>query len=1065
MRRRGTHRVYPLRVSGQRAKLSVCAGLSPILLCVLVAAENWNYSIQTWQTAEGLPQDSVNSIIQTPDGYLWLATFNGLARFDGARFTVFDEGNTPALQNSRLVRLDLDQDGRLWIIGQDGSLTRFAHGRFKSFTAAQGVPAAGAAAVVRGPGRRLLLLGRDAAIYDLQAESWVRDPRFKLRANMPASLHTDQNDQLWAWIRGTGAFGPVLQDRLVAIKTQDGAADVRVRAFAARRDGGYWLVLSNRVWICRMDLPAKGGEQSSGSAAVIEPSQWVLPDSARALTQLLEDLEGNLWVATWGHGLFCFSPSGSCRHFGITEGLSHEVVRALWLDREGSLWVGTDGGGLNHFRRRVMNMFDARHGLSGNVVMSVLQDRLDRAKVWVGLNSGGLVTIRGNQIAPVLAEPLLSTNSMVYGLFQTRQGELWIGTYSEGVLRHEDGNTSALAQGPDWSGRPLRAALESRSGVIWAGGAGGLLEWNGNSFVNHNAELGCSNVTVSSLVEDAAGTFYVGTYGQGLFRQTTVARTGDRSSPPVRSEHGWIQYAEKNGLPDNHITCMYIDRRNRLWIGSFNRGLSLFRQDSFLSLDSSKGLPDNSIAGIVEDGAGNIWLGCNRGIFRIPKGQADEFATGRRPQVTGSSLGLSEGLSTLECSAACAGSDGNLWFATPKGLATLDPARLPQNPVPPPVLIEEVLADGRSCPPQSPEARDSAPLVVVPPRRSRVEFRFTGLSFLAPEKVRFRYCLRHFDEQWVEAGTQRMAYYTRLPAGRYKFEVTACNNDGVWNTQGASLDVLVLPPWWMTWWAQALGVLGTAALVFWILESRLRRIRREHAMQSAFSRRLMQTQEEERKRIAAELHDSLGQDLLVIKNRALLGLRETGANPAEQLTEISRMASDSLAEVRRISHDLRPYQIDRLGLTKALQLMVTSVSSASGVPCEARFEPLDGLLPESLQIHCYRIVQELLNNVVKHSHASRAHLAASVQDHRIVLLLEDDGCGFDPALQQSRGVGAGLTDVAERARILGGAVHCDSKPAQGTRWTVEIPVNIGCQTPVGASKARTPTGTYTPPRP
>ncbi len=1056
MRRKGSHRGGLLTVLRHGLKLSFWAGLSPCLYGLISAAEFTDYVVQTWQTGDGLPQDSVTSIVQTPDGYLWLATFNGLARFDGARFTVFDEGNTPALQNSRLVRLDLDHDGQLWIIAEDGSLTRLANGNFQNFTASSGIPARGARAVVSGPGRRLLLVSREEGIYEAQSDQWVHHPGWSGLQPSGVSLHTDREDRLWAWKKNTGAFGCVRDQQFIPLKAEDGLADLRVRAFASRRQGGYWLICSNRVCICDT---APNPKESSPS---IRPTEWILPDSARNLMDLQEDPEGNLWLATWGHGLFCFSPAGPCRRFGVKEGLSHEVVRALWIDREGSLWVGTDGGGLNHLKRRVVSMYDERHGLTANVVMALLPDKVDPEKLWLGLNSGGLGWLRAGQFTPLLSEPLLSTNSLVYGLFQTRQGELWIGTYSRGLLRYVGGKLSVLTEGPEWEGRPLRAALEDRSGSVWVGGAGGLLEWQGTAFTNHNAELGWSNVAISALAEDRTGNLYVGSFGRGLSR---------------RSQGRWTQYLDQDGLADNHITSLYIDERDRVWIGTFNRGLSLFHNGAFKNLDASGGLPDNSIGAVVKDGQANLWLGCNHGIFRIPAEQAQEFASGHRQQVTGSTFGLGEGLSTLECSAACVAGDGKLWFATAKGVAAIDPDRLSLNTFAPSVMIEEVLIDGQSWAPhgRSPHAsreqrvgdrkqnlaqalassadstaneKSGQPVppakIVVPPRQARVEFHFTGLSFLAPEKVRFRYRLENFDDAWIDNGAQRVAYYTRLPPGRYRFRVTACNNDGLWNEKGAALDMVVLPPWWMTWWAQGIAVLGTAGLAFWVIEARLRRLKREHAMQSAFSRRLIQTQEEERKRIAAELHDSLGQDLLVIKNRALLGLRDTttSSQAAEQLNEISRVASESVAEVRQISHDLRPYQLDRLGLTKALQAMIASVSTASGIRCVALLEPLDSWVPGPLQIHCYRIVQELLNNVIKHSHASEARVSATVADGRICIVFDDDGCGFDSTAAREQPSGAGLTDISERVYMLGGTVRCDSERARGTRWTIEIPVSV-----------------------
>ncbi len=1029
-----------LRLAGWRC-VAVLVLLDAPLVDVVLGGEDCAYVTKVWQTGDGLPQDSGTSIVQTPGGYLWLATFNGLVRFDGARLTVFDDGNTSALPSSRLVRLDVDPEGALWIISQEGALTRFQQGRFKRLTSEDGLPAGGAAAVVRGPNHGLLMLGRNGGVYRVDGERLEPDARFGFLRDAEASLFTDGQDQVWAWSRKTRALGRVVDGHLDLLKGPEGLSEARVRSYAFSREGGLWLVVSNRVW------------HYQAGQAQLRPTDWVLPDSVRGLTCALEDHEGNLWLSTFGQGLFRCGRSGGCRQFGTTEGLSHMAVRALCVDQEGGLWAGTDGGGLNRLKPRLVTMYDTRRGLTSEVVMSVVQSRQDAKTLWVGLNGGGLNQLRAGRVTALSAEPLLATNSYIYSVFETRQGELWLGTYSQGVLRYFEGELKHLADGPEWVGRPLMVTLEDRAGRIWAGGAGGLLGWQGRFFTNHNAELGWSNVTVSALAEDRTGNLYVGTLGHGLSR---------------RSGSGWTHFLEQDGLADDHINALYVDRQDTVWIGTVNRGLSLFRNGAFVTLSRREGLPDNAITTILEDDFGNFWLGSHRGIFRVPAAQVKEFAAGRRRVVTGSTYGLGEGLSTLECAGGCKASDGTLWFSTARGLATIDPRRLPVNVLVPPVVIESVLIDGRepgagaaderqpnpnssnqlaySRTPGGSGARgrtDSSPSVVVPPRHDRIEFRFTALSLLAPERVRFRYRLDGVDRDWLEGGTARVAYYSRLPAGRYRFQVTACNNDSVWNEAGAALSVVVQPAWWMTWWFRALACAAVAGSAFWAVAARLRRATREHAVQRTFSRRLIQTQEEERKRIAAGLHDSLGQDLLVIKNRALLGLQETAvtSKSAEQFTEISRLATASLAEVRAISHDLRPYQLDRLGLTKALLSMATSVSGASGLRCVAQIAPLDGLLAEPLEIHCYRIVQELLNNIIKHSRASEARINAAFQDHKVLLVISDDGCGFDTSAVVDQPRGAGLIDIAERVRILGGTLRCESRQAEGTRWSIEIPVS------------------------
>jgi len=493
-----------------------------------------------------------------------------------------------------------------------------------------------------------------------------------------------------------------------------------------------------------------------------------------------------------------------------------------------------------------------------------------------------------------------------------------------------------------------------------------------------------------------------------------------------------------------------------------NGGLSRFRDGRFANLSVADGLPSNTIGTLIEDDSGDLWIGSNRGIARLKREELRDYLEGRRHDLPCRVFTQSDGLNTVACTGAgqpacCRTRDGRLWFSTAKGVAVVDPKTLPFNPLPPPVLIEQVSLDDQVQPLQSPMPRPGSsgalaslpasvarsPSLVVPANVHRVEFRFTGLSLMAAEKVRFRYRLEGLDRDWIEAGFQRLAPYIRIPAGRYRFRVSACNNDGVWNETGAVLGVTVLPAWWQTWWARLAAAAGLGGLAWLFYDRRVRWHKRIHSLQQAFSQKVIESQEEERKRIASGLHDSVGQDLLVIKNRAQLGLRDETTPPgvAQQLGEISRMASRAIDEVREVSRDLRPYQIDRLGLTKAVKAMVASVSQASGIPIAAEVDSIDGCLPAPVEIHFYRIIQELLNNVVKHSQAAFARVTVVHREQQIVLAVEDDGCGFE---SQSAGEpperqGMGLAGIAERVRILGGAARCDSRPAAGTRWTIEIP--------------------------
>jgi signal transduction histidine kinase/ligand-binding sensor domain-containing protein len=1010
------------------------------------------YTVTVWQTEDGLPQNSVTSIVQSPDGYLWLATFNGLVRFDGARFTVFDEGNSPELQSSRLTRLDLDGDGGLWIITEEGALSRRSGGLFERFTIQPGGLAPGAAAVIRAPQGQILLLDRSGGVYRLEGKQWISDARYAFLRGNRISLFTDPEDQLWVWFRDKRTVGRLGSGQIGLLKGPDETTEAQVRALALSRKGGLWLVLGNEVWHyhCR--------RQEWQSTA------WRLPECARALTGLLEDRAGNLWVGTYGSGLVLLEPSGSYQLFTAGAGLSHNAVRALWEDREGNIWAGTDGGGLARLCPRLVRMYSTRHGLSSDVVMSIAPNLEDTNSLWLGLNGGGINRLHEGQLTSVVLEPPLRTNSFVYGLLTDSEGGLWIGGYDDGLFRYYQGTLTQMRTPWVELSKPLLAGLADREGAVWLGGGFGLWRWDHGQFTSFNSQLGDSNVVVRALVRDEAGTLYVGTFGRGL----SLCRNGK-----------WTCYTEANGLADNHVSALYADAQGTLWIGTFNGGLSRFREGAFLNYSSEDGLPANCITGIVEDDYGHLWLGSNRGLFQVSKSQLDDSSPYHRRRLIGHIYHLKDGLSTLECGggaqpAAWRTADGKVWFATIKGLASVEPSKLPHNPLPPPVAIEEVLIDGVDCeladtegmewvaPRSGNRSRQSArpaptstaerqktarPVrgVLVPPRRDRTEFRFTGLSFLAPERVCFRYQLEGYDRDWIEAGPQRSAYYTHLPAGHYVFHVTACNDDGVWNPHGAALSVVVLRPWWMTWWFRGLTGLGIGGLVFGWYERRVQRLRREHSAQEVFSRRLIASQESERQRLAGELHDGMSQDLLIIASQAQLSLQQELNPPGTlaRLKDIVETASHALQQARRMAHNLRPGLVEELGLTKAVRATVQKAAEASGLDVTATLAEVDSLLPPEFEVNLFRILQETLNNVLKHAEATKVQVRLTKDSGWLRLVIEDNGCGFELGRMDSDSsnrMGFGLRQIGERAKMMGGHSDIQSQPGRGTRLSVEVPL-------------------------
>jgi signal transduction histidine kinase len=544
--------------------------------------------------------------------------------------------------------------------------------------------------------------------------------------------------------------------------------------------------------------------------------------------------------------------------------------------------------------------------------------------------------------------------------------------------------------------------------------------WEGQ-LTRYTTREGLASDRVQCLAQDPGGDMWIGTL-RGLNRI---------SAGEV------IRFPGEDVLTRKTIRALYVDQRGALWIGMLGSGLGRLYKNQLQIITTRHGLPSDAVEQILEDDDGHLWLGTFSGIVRVSRDELDACAEGRQGFVKPMTLGLEDGMAMPRCGTgfqpSCLKSrSGTLWFCTPGGLVTVDPKSIKPSTQPPPVYIEEATADDRLL-------ALATRSVTVPPGARRVSFRYTALSFSAPEKILFRYFLENYDDQWINAGVTREATYTRLPAGKYQFRVSAGDKDGVWNTAGAVLGVIVVPPWWQSWWFRGLAMAGLAGMVFSAYELRIYRHKKARTAQEVFARRLIESQEQERKRVAAELHDSLGQSLQVIKGRAQLGLNRTSNSPesAKEFQEISTAASQAIQEVRTISHALRPAELDQLGLAKAIEWMVekTNATSATRFACE--LDGVDGLTPE-MQISLYRIAQEGINNVLKHAQATETILELKREAGNVRFSIFDNGRGF---VRPARSDGQGLLGIAERARLLGGKFEIQSAQGKGTRLTVTIPLS------------------------
>lgn len=719
------------------------------------------YVQTTWQTGQGLPQNSITAMTQTHDGYLWFGTQEGLARFDGVRFTVFDQRNTPGLLRHFITALFEDREGQLWIGTQGGGLTRLKDGQFTTLTTKDGLPHSIIRAITQGRDGSLWI-GTDGGLGRMHGGRFTT---FTRKDGLPHDgvrcLLEDRAGDLWVGTQG-GGLARWSRGRFTVYTTADGLAQNDVRSICETRDG--------RLWI-----GTDGGGLSqfvSGRFTNYSKKEGLGSDLVRVIC---EDSDGNLWLGTHG-GLYRFR-DGEFAAFTKADGLSGNLVLSLREDTEGSLWVGTSVG-LNQLKDGKFLTYTTREGLPDDNVRPMYQSR--DGSLWMGTESGLSRFKDGRFTTYTMADGL--ANNDVRSIHEGYDGSLWLGINGGGLNRFYNGEFTTYSNKDGLLNNYVWAVYEDRRKDLWIGTQYGLTLRRNGALKTYTTADGLSNNFIRSICEGRQGRLWIGTYG-GL----TQIRQGDR----------FTVYTMKDGLSSEILLSLYEDAEGSLWIGTSGGGLNRFRDGRFTSFTTKDGLFDDTVVQILEDHHGYLWMSCNRGIFRVRKRDLDDYAAGRIRGISSVSYGVADGMRSNECSSGAhpAGfrtRDGRLWFPTIKGAVVIDPEDLKVNRRPPPVLIERVLADKKSL--------AIGPSLQLRPGKGDFEFHYSALSFLAPERVQFKYKLEGFDKEWTDAGIRRVAYYTNLPPGNYRFHVTASNNDGVWNGIGATLTIDLAPHFYQTGW-------------------------------------------------------------------------------------------------------------------------------------------------------------------------------------------------------------------------------------------------------------------------
>ena len=1006
----GSHMDRARRTQAVRV-LALVTLVCPCAWALNPALDISEYAHTAWKVRDGFVKGTIGAIAQTPDGYLWLGTEFGLLRFDGVRTVRWRPPAGQHLPSDSVFSLLTTRDGALWI-GTSKGIASWKDGKLTAYPELAGQ-------WVRAP-----------MLEDHEGTVWVGDVGFPPPAKLCAihqgsvrcygedggfvngirSVYEDRKRNLWVGVRdGLWRWKPGPPEFHAAAGPGMG-----IQGLAEDEDGT--LLFGPRTGIRRL--------------AGTKIETYPLPDSAQHFTvsRLLRDRDGSLWIGTSDAGL-AHVHRGRTDVFAQADGLSGDYVAALFEDREGSLWVGTHGG-LDRFRELAAPTLSLNQGLSSASVVSVLADR--DGGVWLSTRQG---LDRWN-------EGRLTTFGLLNGdyagsLFQDNRGRVWASTLREfGYL--ENGRFAAVKNIP---GGPVYSITEDGAGNLWiANKDHGLIQLpnDGGVQIYPWTMLGHNDIALSLAVDPSRHGTWVGFYGGGI----------------VYFANGQVRasYSASAGLGEGRVNDLRTDPDGTLW-ASTEGGLSRLKNGRLATLSSQNGLPCDSTNWTLEDKDQAFWLYMTCGLVRVAHSDMEAWVTAAdrdkdaKPTVQVKSLDSSDGVRTLEdydfyTPHAAKSADGRLWFLPSDGVSVVDPRHLPFNRLVPQVRIEQVTADHQVR--WENLLGEPARKLRLPALSRDLQIDYTALSFVAPEKIRFRYRLEGRDDNWVDAGNRRQAFYTDLPPRNYRFRVAASNNSGVWNEAGASLDFSIAPAYYQTYWFFA-----SCAAAFLALLAGLYRVRLLY-LTKQFNARL-EGRVSERTRLARDLHDTLLQSFqgVLLKFSAIKYLMRDRPEEAEQTLEhIIDQARAAITEGRDAVQGLRSSTTLTNDLARAVAMFGEGLTAEhAGANCPEFRVYVEGKsrdLPALVRDEVYRITCETVRNAFRHAQAKRIEVEIHYEPRQFRVRVLDNGKGIDPAVLSAGGRAGhhGLPGLQERAQVAGGKLSVWSQLDSGTEIGLTIPAHL-----------------------
>jgi signal transduction histidine kinase/ligand-binding sensor domain-containing protein len=965
-------------------------------------------AVTTWRMQEGLPLDTVRALMQTRDHYLWIATLNGLARFDGTRFVLFEAANTPNLPNNLVTALHEDDQGNLWLGLETGDIARWQQGEFTLLPKVPQWPRASVERFVAdGPGK-FYALSQWGAVLEITNSS----PGFLIRPNPEQrvlNLIRDHDGRIWAQRRD--GFAVLDKGRIVPTSEAPPVENPPIIAFTARA-GGIWILDKTRLrrWRAGRWVEDRGPSP---------PLHSEVPIAQECST-------GQILAGSFRQGLYVSQTNGSIDRIGTEHGLESDWINCVMEDHEGGWWVGTSGGGISRIQPAAVAQLPVATNIPPCSLLSVSAG-LDDA-VWFGSEGEGVLRYQ-NGIWSDWSEDSGLDHPTIRSILCDRAGTIWAGTWGGG-LRQMVSNRFELARGWTRHLDDVTCIYQDAQGDLYAGTRVGLMQLQSNAwnFVQHKGENLFGDIRCIAV--DQRGGLWVGTAGDGLWH--------------LGEERTLKRYSHANGLRTDNVWAIAPDRQDPgvVWVGTQGNGLVRVRHGDLFSFTSAQGFPANTVSGMVEDEAGKLWLATYEGIVCVDKKDLNRVADERGESLPARLFDFSDGLTTLNFSAGrqptvARTSDGRIWFVTTQGAAVLKPeiANARRRTLPPSVQLEKVVANDSVV--INPAAK---PPLTLGPGLQRLEIYYGAVSFTSPKRIHFRYRLRGLEESWVHAETRRNVNYSHLPPGNYTFEVKASNSDGEWGDHHMSFALVVKPTFWQRRSVQFTS-LGAATLLmvgstYGITRARQRRklaaLKQQHAL------------ERERARIAHDIHDDLGANLTRIS--MLSDIAQADSNvPPDTATMVGQIAACARTSVNALDeivwavnprHDTLDALLDYVSHYCHSFLEETNISLQLALPAQQPALPVTS----ETRYGILMVLKEALNNVVKHSSASTVRVAIRFDGRKLQLEVQDNGRGT--RVSESPLTGDGLASMRERAAKLGGYLTMEAAESRGTGVRLVIPLPL-----------------------